>query len=350
MVPMQQRPAFLYCAIGKRFADLAAISATSLREVHADPLIEIHTDQEVDVDLFDRVVPVSVDVYNLLQVKLQKMCAIKSTSLERFLYLDCDTYILQRLDPMFGLLDDYDVAACYDWWRNSSPSWMGTSLNTGVMLFPKPGRAAELASAWETEFLDDPYLPIHSNPIRDQPALERAIAKTAARVFVLPTEFNFRFNEPGKIAGAVKILHGHWKTADELRRLGEFVNQDLGGRTFDPETGVMTAPSPETRKYYVFRSASCADATKGDISGMLNRLQAEADARRADQQAKEDLIQRLTVNLEQIEADRRAKDGVIQRVSRELGETEADRRAKDELISRVTHELASVEADRRAKD
>ncbi len=368
---MQKRAGYLYCAIGKKFADLARTSARSLRQTQADAFLEIHTDQDVEFGLFDRVVPVSVDTSNLIQVKLQKILAIKNTFLEHFLYLDCDTYILQRLDPMFGLLDSYDLAACYDWWRNTSPFWMSITLNSGVMLFPKRERAAELASAWETEFLADPYLPIHGNPVRDQPALERAIARTSARVFILPLEFNFRFNEPSKIAGAVRILHGHWRTADELRRLGDFVNQDLGGRTFDPDTGVMMAPSPETRKYYVFDRNVSAYATARDISGLLNRLQTAADALRADQQAKEGLIQNLTRNLEQIEADRRAKDeliskvtqelaavdadrhakdDVIHRLSRELEAVEADRRAKDELIGRVTQELAAVEADRRAKD
>jgi hypothetical protein len=174
------------------------MSARTVRSRHPDSFIEIHTQHEPR-----RIYSiVTVDPANFIQVKRQKLLAIKNTSLQRFLFLDCDTLVLD----------------C--WTRCSSLS------------------KADL--------------------VRDQPASERAITAAGGSVFVLPPEFSVRFNEPIQIAGSIKILHGDGKWAEDPSLIGEFLNQDTSPRIFDRTTGIMMAYSPEARKYY-----ECANDSTG---------------------------------------------------------------------------------------
>jgi hypothetical protein len=230
-----------YCAIGKQYLDLTRISAASVRRHNPDVIITVLTDQSVEAGPFDRVVSAGGDAKDIVSIKLARISFLESINAERALYLDCDTFVVADLSPVFDLLDSYDIAVAYDTWRNCSVTPYGTYMNAGVIFFRSCDRVRRLWQEWRRAFLTDPTLPARPELIRDQPTLETALHACRPHLFVLAPEYNVRICEPIHVAGHVKILHGDFATMldGSIERLVQFLNTETGPRVFIPSTGQM---------------------------------------------------------------------------------------------------------------
>ncbi|WPD22729.1 MAG: hypothetical protein SD837_21405 [Candidatus Electrothrix scaldis] len=223
----------VYVATGEKFVAEALISVRSVKKQMPEIPITLFTDlQELVAHP-----PDGVDsVFHMTQVThscLDKMYPLIESPYERTLFLDTDTYLCARIDELFEVLDNYDIAAAHPPYRvqyylPDIPECFPEP-NTGVIAFKKTPRALEVLKNWSNEYKKQLASP--NKPHHDQHSFRAALYHSTARFLVLPQEYNFRNIGPnfaGK-GSRVKIIHGRHAN---FERLEARLNATLDYRVF----------------------------------------------------------------------------------------------------------------------
>jgi hypothetical protein len=226
---MAEEKGVVYIATGRKFVDEALISVRSVKKLMPELPIALFTDLRELVNA----PPGGVDsVFLLTEVSkscLDKMYPLLETPYEKTLFLDTDTYLCERVDELFAVLDRFDIAAAHPPFRvqyqiRDIPECFPEP-NTEVILFRKNEAAFEVLKRWPEEYKKQ--LASACKPHHDQHSFRAALYYSSARFLVLPHEYNFRSIGPnfaGK-GSKVKIIHGrHASFARVAARLN--ANQD----------------------------------------------------------------------------------------------------------------------------
>ena len=210
----------VYVATGKKFVDEALISVRSVKKLMPELPVALFTDLRELVDT----PPDGVDsVFLLPEVTkscLDKMYPLVETPYEKTLFLDTDTYLCERVDELFDVLDRFDIAAAHPPFRvqyqiTDIPECFPEP-NTGVILFKKNQAALEVLQRWPEEYKKQ--LASKIKPHHDQHSFRAALYHSDARFLVLPHEYNFRSIGPnfaGK-GSLVKIIHGRHASFEKV--------------------------------------------------------------------------------------------------------------------------------------
>ncbi|WLE95551.1 MAG: hypothetical protein QTN59_12775 [Candidatus Electrothrix communis] len=230
---MSESRGVVYVATGEKFVTEALISVRSVKKQMPGLPITLFTDLQ---DLVGHP-PEGVDaVFHLTQVTnscLDKMYPLVDSPYDRTLFLDTDTYLCDRVDELFDVLDQYDIAAAHPPYRvqyqlPDIPECFPEP-NTGVIAFKKTSEALEVLHDWPIEYKKQ--LASASKPHHDQHSFRAALYHSAARFLVLPQEYNFRNIGPnfaGK-GSRVKIIHGRHAN---FERLESRLNANFDYRVF----------------------------------------------------------------------------------------------------------------------
>lgn len=144
-------------------------------------------------------------------------------------YLDGDVYLVNPIAELFSLLTRFDLIVAHEPTRfsfdkgyryrldDSAPGAF-PELNTGVLGFRNTPAVAAFFDAWRADNAARESGP--APPAHDQPAFRTALWASDLRFYVLPPEFNFRFQMPGFIGGfsGVRVLHGRGRGRARLAR------------------------------------------------------------------------------------------------------------------------------------
>jgi hypothetical protein len=200
---MKEEKGFLYIAVGEKFLEETLISAKQLKNQMPDYPITLVTYREVEEDIFDEVKVVDeLDEYSEKVVNMH-------IPYEKTIFLDMDTWVVEPIDELFDLLEQFDLAIAHNPTRNYS---MGRENevpkgfpqhNTGVMALRKNQRTEDLLEDWERRYKEPKETPEY-----DQISFREAHYHSDCRFTVLPPEYNCRYNWPGMVEGKVKIFHG----------------------------------------------------------------------------------------------------------------------------------------------
>ncbi len=241
----------VYIATGQKFVDEALISARSVRKKMAALSIALFTDLEHLVA--DPPDPVNA-VFLMRDVRkscLDKMYPLLDTPFERTLFLDTDTYVCDRVDELFEILDHYDIAIAHPPYRvqyhiDGIPECFPEP-NTGVIAFRRSPEALQAIGQWPVEY--ERQQASEPKPHHDQHSLRAALYRSEARVLILPHEYNFRNIGPnfaGK-GSKVKIIHGRHAS---FERLEKRLNSSLDYRVFLTHPGRIF-----TREFLTYKSS-----------------------------------------------------------------------------------------------
>ena len=150
---------------------------------------------------------------------LAKIQAIRAINRPLLLYLDCDTYLVDRIDELVELLHHFDIAAAHATIRSTFDVGVPISfpeMNTGVLLLRKGDQMNKMIDAWHAHYCNllnsgiDP-------PSRDQPSLRYVLFTNGdIRMATITPEYNCRFNLGSLVFGDVKILHGMHPRLDKI--------------------------------------------------------------------------------------------------------------------------------------
>lgn len=223
----------VYIATGQKFVDEALISARSVRQRMGDIAIALFTDLPHLASNPPEPVNMVFLMDNVRKSCLDKMYPLLDTPFEKTLFLDTDTYVCDRLDEVFDVLDHYDIAIAHPPYRvqykiDGIPECFPEP-NTGVIAFRKSPEALEVIRRWPVEY--EKQRASEHKPHHDQHSFRAALYGAQARFIVLPHEYNFRNIGPN-FAGKeckVKIIHGRHASFERLERR---LNKNLNYRVF----------------------------------------------------------------------------------------------------------------------
>lgn len=211
----------LYIAMGKKYIQEAQISAQSLKAQMPNIPVTILAHEEVkQPDCFDEAVVVKKPYYSFED----KVVYLYDSPYEYTLFLDTDTYICEDFSELFGILDNFDIAAVHAPTKipgtvNGVPECY-QQMNTGMILFKKSPEVQKFCEYW---------VKIYESGEPDQPSFREALFKSNLRIATLTAEYNCRFPFPTFVCGTVKILHGRHP---DLAWVGQKINAEKGARVY----------------------------------------------------------------------------------------------------------------------
>ncbi|MDY6777193.1 MAG: putative nucleotide-diphospho-sugar transferase [Candidatus Nanohaloarchaea archaeon] len=255
----------VYYATAERYVEEAARSATSLKR-HGD----IHTTLFTTVDgvpaVFDNVQRIDEGE----SPWIHRIEQLKRTPYDRTLYLDTDTFVTGNIEPLFDLLDRFDIAAALDQVRDTSYGEVDIDVpepfpeyNCGVILYRNTPAVMDMMDDWQ-----EGYARHRDADVKDQPFFRQAVYESDLQICTLPTEYDLQYGKPNFLQQEARILHGRFEmvTTPLLSRgytfedMVERINRDAPlRRVIRPKWGKMRVRTGEpsvldqilrgTRKY-----------------------------------------------------------------------------------------------------
>jgi hypothetical protein len=210
----------LFLAMGYPYLVMAINAALSVRQAGSTAHIKLISNHPIerirlnDVDVFDRIEVAKRDTEENRWIKTR---IIDHADGAKNVFLDCDVEVRASIDPLMGLLDNFDLAGrslpyekkhrFNDKDGDNIDSMSLSEINTGVLLFGKGAGARELFDLWHRYFLK-------MGAPADQPSFLKALLATrTTRFFPLPPMWNaspYRRLDAGAMKenpSAIRILH-----------------------------------------------------------------------------------------------------------------------------------------------
>lgn len=223
----------LYIATGDKYVAELCRSVNSVRNHMPDIHITTVADRDIKHQGVDKSIVRNDFDYNNGDAIIRPEYMTKNYMLR----LDVDTRVLDDLNNMFKILDEFDVALAHNTER--LPQWFEEPIgytaegvpdafphyNGGVILVKNNSTTRRLFSEWREIYKKR----ASGTYMFNQPALREALYFSDARIATLPPEYNVRINRPGVLNGPVKILHG-WHP--ELEEIGNRLNECNNTRTY----------------------------------------------------------------------------------------------------------------------
>jgi hypothetical protein len=174
---------------------------------------------------------------------VDKIANMRRSPFERTIYLDSDTFVVDEIAHVLGLLEHYDMAVAF------APAYRGLDdpavpkafyeFNTGVLAWRASDRMESFMRSWQETYLawlegDEPF-PGAGKASRsrraDQPAFRRCAWEHGLKVFVLGPEYNFRLGFPALVVDRVRVIHGDHPDHEQLAAR---LNETRRPRTWPP--------------------------------------------------------------------------------------------------------------------
>jgi hypothetical protein len=217
----------LYVAVGEEYVAEARRSARSVRETNPEVAIGLIADEPtlesdaVPTELFDDLIVAEHAAGDLRD----KAYNLHLSPYERTVYLDTDVLVTRDIADMFGILDEFDVAAAHAPLRKvlSIPDIPDTfpEFNGGVLCFRGTDAVEAFVERWQSIYRRqvqqgrpdceivladcESFEDVPNGRKHDQPPLREALYQSDLRVATLPPEFNFRGSGYAQLP--VTVLH-----------------------------------------------------------------------------------------------------------------------------------------------
>lgn len=197
----------VYIVSGAFHAAAASQSAKSVRATNPGLKIDIFTDAEVDPALFDHVEKIAEGHLR------SKIDYLPKSRFARSLYLDSDTRVVGDIGPLFDVLERFEIALAHGhqrhgarqniFWNEPIPEAF-PQINSGVILYRGSERVRDFLESWREAY--------HSAGFKwDQITLRELMWKSDLRLYILPPEYNIRYEKYLEVwseeEATPKILH-----------------------------------------------------------------------------------------------------------------------------------------------
>ena len=238
----------IYCATGNKYVNEAIISSRSLKSIDSNLSITLFTSKK-SINNFKNINSHFNEIFFLPNPQndfIDKINAMLNTPYEETLFLDTDTYVLEKIEDLFILLKRFELAAAHAPIRISplkTNNWMSYSLddiptsfpefNTGVIAYRKNQNCLNFIKSWHSNFIKNKKDNIR---IPDQPSFRETLYNGHIKFTVIPPEYNCRINMLPSIYNKVKILHGRSDNFEEIR---EEINKSKNLRVYVNGIGIL---------------------------------------------------------------------------------------------------------------
>jgi lipopolysaccharide biosynthesis glycosyltransferase len=229
------RPTILVCGTQRNYLTEAEILIKSIREIYK---------KNIEILLFtnftDYVNP-DINEIHIIEKPFfgfpDKVYAIATVPRDRVLYMDCDSLVLDNIDEMFALLNNFDIAAAHApnrWtYKLENIPEAFPEFNCGIILFKRNEKVNSFLSNWYSEYMRQIDIKLEV-PSDDQPPFRELLFLSDLRIATLTPEYNCRFNMGAVVGHSVKILHGR---ISDFNYVKKFINKGPAN-TWNNEPGV----------------------------------------------------------------------------------------------------------------
>jgi hypothetical protein len=253
----------LYLASGDDYITEAKRSAETLKRHNPDLPVTIYTDSDVESKIFDHIMLLDEPIDSMGDSILGK----EYFPYDKTLYLDVDTHICDQLDPIFELLDQYQIAVGHDAGagvgNNTVYKRMSESIpsplreyNSGVIGYEKCTKVRNLFKMWKNIYNDTDFDEIGSKT--NQPALTAALHSSNIQFVTLPPKYNFQLNKHRFASQDVVILHRNGGAKMELEAIEKLINSHEGECviTLEDYPCQVLDPNYRSKKYKIKKITS----------------------------------------------------------------------------------------------
>lgn len=206
----------LYIATGQKYIDEVIPAAQSCKSNNNYPIALI-TDSltyRLPDGLFDHVI-IKESNYSFIDKLL-----LKYTPFEKTIFLDTDTYVCDKLDDLFEILDFREFAIhqadegyefVTEGLNNAMPEF-----NTGVISYKMTSNVIKLIDDWKNSFIKN------SKITTDQYHLRKVLYESEVKFTIFSSAYNFIIYYPNFIIQKVKVLHG--RPLSDLKKIASDLN------------------------------------------------------------------------------------------------------------------------------
>jgi hypothetical protein len=245
---------YLYVAAGaQKYIDEASISARSLKQVVADAHVTLISDHDFKSDVFDNIVVRTGGDFSSYRAALAyRVDHVYDCSPYKYTFaVDTDTYFCESCEPLFDLLEYFDLCMA------SAPGDMHvpvidgkklvayTPYNCGAIAFRKNVHNAELFAQWRAIYREK----LESGELEktkgtDQTSFMQALLHSPSRVYVMANIWNARTTKYIALKDTVKLVHGRHENYEQIKQR---LNPTRLGRCWDPKQERCLFPSLRDR-------------------------------------------------------------------------------------------------------
>ena len=201
----------VWVASGSNFIAEACVSATSFATHHPTVITHLITPDAIEKPAsFNRLIRVTRDPSLCWYHNCVNWYQLLPDLADHVFLFDTDTYICAPLDNLTTLLSRYEFLGCHAPGRHTTGTLYPNTrdefpeINIGFIAFKSTQSVRILLKNWL--YLYDTNAATYGN--NDQGPLRDALYQWYGSFYVLPPEYNFRFQFGGQVRGTVRVLHG----------------------------------------------------------------------------------------------------------------------------------------------
>jgi hypothetical protein len=213
---IELKKGILYVATGEKYIAEAIQSATSCKEHNSYPitLITDSANHILPKELFD------IIIIQPAKFSYKDKLLIRYTPFEQTVFLDTDTYVADKLDDLFKILDyrEFAIHQADEGYEYQMPEVSNAmpEFNTGVIAYKLTPAVKKLIDDWEISFT------INTQIVTDQYHLRKTLYDSDVKFAVFSSAYNFIIYYPNFVIQTVKILHGRPFSA--LKKIADDIN------------------------------------------------------------------------------------------------------------------------------
>ncbi len=192
----------LYVATGQRYIDEVIHAALSCKKNNNYPIALVTDSDEylLPNNLFDYI------IIKQASYSYRDKLLIRYSPFEQTIFMDTDTYVCDKLDDLFRILDfrEFAIHQADEGYEFQMPDLSNAmpEFNTGVIAYKLTPNVEKLIDAWETSF------ETNSNIITDQYHLRKTLYESKVKFAIFSSAYNFIVSYPNFVIQKVKIVHG----------------------------------------------------------------------------------------------------------------------------------------------
>jgi hypothetical protein len=259
------RRGIIYVAWGEEYVREAISSAAQVRSTTGYSCVLVTGDKVPVAQPFDAVI--NVPFSRTYRDKI----AMRLSPFEYTIFLDTDTRVLGSLDPLFALLERFDV-----FFQPADGGLHYSIPGIPMDAFPEPhagiigwrdnSRTRELFDLWEGHY--DEQAAANGEGAWDQRSLRAALWRSNVRLTMLSGEWQLSHFAAAYLLGSVRVVHGRGpRVLDAVREANSIIDR----RVYIPRLGCLPLNETTTRQYAAFGLRIFIAAARTAVRTFLHR-------------------------------------------------------------------------------
>ena len=256
----------IYVAWGDFFVQEAAKSALSAKRHGGYSCVLVTDGDQENIEPFDFVINTPFQKSYRDKIKMQM------SPFEKTIFLDSDTFVADSLDPLFQLLDRFDVffqaaTGGIHYTIEGVPVTAFPEPSAGIIGFRKSEAVEQFFDCWTTSY--DQMAAALGNGAWDQRSMRQALWETDVRITYIQHDWQFYTWAANILLGPVRIIHGRGVDYEAVLKKA---NSHIDYRLVLSKGCLLPLHLTTTRQYWKFLKSIAYLTLRTGVRRLLHHL------------------------------------------------------------------------------